>query len=79
MDDPTFEPLRRIDEGFEEGSGPYRQALGHGRGPALVTLDAEGFNLRMDVMKAVEAEKARRVEAEKAEFSCPALQGVLGS
>jgi len=77
MDDATFDLLKRIDEGFEEGSGPYSQFLGHGRGAATVGVGDEGLNLRRDVMQAVEAERRRRAAAGAADFSCLALQGVL--
>lgn len=67
MDNETFELLKKIDEGFEEGSGPYELSdhTNRRRKQALMVLGNEGLDLRMAVMKAVEAEKTRRAEVEK--------------
>lgn len=69
MDNEAFELLKRIDEAFEDGSGPYNKqdvlTQNRWRKQALMALGDEGLDLRMAVMKAVEAEKARRAEAEK--------------
>jgi hypothetical protein len=69
MDDAMFELLKRIDEGFELGSnnkwvsdGIFGWHLVNG--PAITVSGDNGFDLRMAVMKEVEAEKARRKDAE---------------
>lgn len=81
MDDDTFELLKRIDEGFELGGDNKWISDGasgwHVSGPAITANGDKGFDLRMAVMKAVGAEKARRAKADEAEFSCPALLGVF--
>jgi hypothetical protein len=81
MDDKTFDLLKRIDAGFDGGSGPYNRdingAPSGGREAALMARGDEGFSLRMEIMKVVEAEKAARVNADyEALFSCPPLQVV---
>lgn len=73
MDDATFELLKRIDEGFENGSGDRTLTCG----PSLSPVGDAGRQLRRDIMVAVEAEKARRARADEAEFNCPALLGVF--
>lgn len=73
MDDRTFELLKRIDAGFEDGSGPYGKpdflSDYSNRGVALKAVGDEGLNLRVDIMKAVEAEKGARQRSREYKIS----------
>lgn len=64
MDDQTFELLKRIDAAFDGNLPGYGDASSTIM-PALFANGDGGDHLRRDIMRAVEAEKARRTDVEK--------------